>query len=343
MPTGLPEGQSHGFKCGDVREDPVQMLTDSDHLSDASENRAREYDPVMGRVVSERMVTRYRLGSGPSHRRDALAGEEPLEIRVDGRPLAVTMRTPGNDYELAAGLLVSEGVITRAREFSAARYCRGVGAGGVNDYNHLNIDLAEGVKLPSGIPGRSSYTSSSCGICGKASIDEIEQRSSFDPSGDQTTVDLGSLCRLPERLRDGQPVFDSTGGIHAAAIFEAASGRLLVSREDIGRHNAVDKVIGWALMEDRLPLQGCVLQVSGRAGFELVQKAKMAGIPIFSAVSAPSSLAVEMAVASGITLAGFARGDSLVVYSRPDRIREQPAGSLAADGGSAGAREVTVP
>lgn len=274
----------------------------------------------MGRVVSERMVTRFSRGSPPGRRRDALAGEEPLEIRVNGSSLTVTMRTPGNDYELAVGFLVSEGVISATRDFGAASYCRGSVVEGANTYNVLDVTLGPGAKNPSAELRRNFQTTSSCGICGKASIEAVETVSRFDPSADPVTMSFDQLRELPVRLRESQNVFDRTGGLHAAGLFDAATGELLVSREDIGRHNAVDKVIGWALMEDRLPLSGCVLQVSGRAGFELVQKAWMAGIPIFSAVSAPSSLAADLAVTAGITLAGFVRGESLVAYSRPDRI-----------------------
>lgn len=281
------------------------------------------------------MVTRFRSGSRPSRRRDTLVGEEPLEIRVGGASLAVTMRTPGNDYELAAGFLVSEGVISKAAEFGGATYCRGSGNGDANEYNVLDVLLGEGVAPPSPDLARNFYTTSSCGICGKANLGAIGTDSAFEITATGPEIDLAGLLSLPARLRESQTVFEETGGLHAAALFDAASGEMLVSREDVGRHNAVDKVVGWALMEGRLPLAGCVLQVSGRASFELVQKAKMAGIPIFSAVSAPSTLAVELAVASEITLAGFVRGDSLVAYSRPDRIRVSAAqgqGSEAAAG-----------
>ncbi len=266
------------------------------------------------------MVTRFSKGSEPVRRRDSLVGEEPLEIRVQGSPLAITMRTPGNDYELAAGFLVSEGVVSRSGDFAEARYCRGPGAQDANSYNVLDVGLGPGVAPPDPSLARSFYTTSSCGICGKASIDAIETRSAFELADDATEIELGQLLELPERLRASQKVFDRTGGLHAAALFEVSTSKVLAVREDVGRHNAVDKLIGWALMEGRLPLGGCALQVSGRASFELVQKAKMAGIPIFSAVSAPSSLAVELATAADMTLAGFVRGDSLVAYSRADRI-----------------------
>ncbi len=280
----------------------------------------RDYAQAMGRAVSKRRVTRVVNGSPRSLGSDYLAGEEPLEIRIDGEPLAVTMRTPGNDYELAAGFLVSEGVIADRDEFSTATYCRGAGAAGENTWNVLNVTLGTGVEPPSADLSRSIFTSSACGVCGKSGIEALETRSRFEVSPDGTGIGSELLLSLPGRLRAGQKAFDRTGGIHAAGLFDAETGEPLVIREDVGRHNAVDKVIGWALMEGRLPLTGCVLQVSGRAGFELIQKAKMAGIPIFSAVSAPSALAADLAQSSGMTLAGFVRGDGLVIYSHPERI-----------------------
>ncbi len=296
----------------------------------------------MGRVVKRRMVTRFTTGSKPVRRRDSVVGEEPLEIRIQGSPVAVTMRTPGNDYELAAGFLASEGAISRSADFAGAQYCRGAQAEGENAYNVLSVVLGPGVEPPSTDLTRNFLTTSSCGVCGKASIEAVETRSAFDLAEDRTEIGLDRLLELPDRLRASQTVFDRTGGLHAAALFDAATGEQLVAREDVGRHNAVDKVIGWAVMEDRLPLTGCVLQVSGRAGFELVQKAKMAGIPIFSAVSAPSSLAVELAVASEMTLAGFVRSESLVAYSRSDRISAEPTSSDRASSPETDER-VTIP
>ncbi len=298
----------------------------------------------MGRLTSRSPVTRIVLNEGETavrRRADTLVVEEPLEIRIGGEPLTVTMRTPGHDLELAAGFLVSEGVISVGGELRSAIHCGGPGTGTVaptpllsigsappaapasteNTYNVLDIALAPGVATPVTDIARNFYTTSSCGVCGTASIDAIEKRSHYDVGIDPSVVDAGLLARLPDLLRAGQAVFDKTGGLHAAALFDAASGEMLVVREDVGRHNAVDKVVGWALLEDRLPLTGTVLQVSGRASFELVQKAVMAGIPILSAVSAPSSLAVELAAASGLTLAGFVRGSSMNVYARPDRVR----------------------
>lgn len=285
----------------------------------------------MGRITSRSPVTRITLGDeGAAVRRraDTLAVEEPLEIRLAGEPLTVTMRTPGHDIELAAGFLVSEGVISAGGHFRSAIHCGGPGTGAIgitsteNTYNVLDVTLAPGVEAPSTDIARNFYTTSSCGVCGTASIEAIEKQSQYDVGADEVVVDAALVAGLPDALRAGQAVFDKTGGLHAAALFDAASGELLVLREDVGRHNAVDKVVGWAVLEDRLPLAGTVLQVSGRASFELVQKAVMAGIPILSAVSAPSSLAVELATASGLTLAGFVRGPSMNLYSRPDRVRE---------------------
>jgi FdhD protein len=251
---------------------------------------------------------------------DLLAAEEPLEIRVGGRPLVVTMRTPGHDFDLAAGFLVSEGVITRGEHFSAARYCAGVNDEGQNTYNILDVSLAPGVAPPDPSLERSFYTTSSCGLCGKASIDAVRTQSAYDVRDDPLLVDAELLSTFPARLRAGQEVFDKTGGLHAAALFDGSSGEVLVLREDVGRHNAVDKVVGWALKGDRLPLRGTVLMVSGRASFELTQKAMMAGIPMLAAVSAPSSLAAELATEVGMTLAGFMRGSSMVVYAGDERV-----------------------
>ena len=184
----------------------------------------------------------------------------------------------------------------------------------------LDVTLAPGVAPPDPDLTRNFYTTSSCGLCGKASIEAVETVSAYDVASDDMTLDVATLVGFPDALRAHQSVFDKTGGLHAAALFDAETGELLVVREDVGRHNAVDKVVGWAALNDRLPLRGTVLQVSGRASFELVQKAVMAGIPMLAAVSAPSSLAVELAEASGLTLVGFLRGASMNVYSRVDRL-----------------------
>ncbi|GAB3561788.1 formate dehydrogenase accessory sulfurtransferase FdhD [Spelaeicoccus albus] len=250
---------------------------------------------------------------------DSLAVEEPLEIRVGGRPLSVTMRTPGHDIELAAGFLVSEGVASAASDVMTARYCAGTDDDGRNTYNVLDVTLGPGVAPLDPSLERNFYTTSSCGLCGKASIDAVRTRSKFEPARSDFVMEPEILAELPDRLRDRQDVFDKTGGLHAAGLFDA-DGELVVVREDVGRHNAVDKVIGWALTQERLPLRRTVLMVSGRASFELVQKATMAGIPMLTAVSAPSSLAVELAVESGMTLVGFLRGKSMVVYTGEERI-----------------------
>lgn len=245
---------------------------------------------------------------------DSLAAEEPLEIRVGGKPLTVTMRTPGNDLELAAGFLLTEGIIeSRAQVASlrAATPLRG------STSNAVEVDLKENV-FDQGDLQRNFFAASSCGICGKATIEAIRRRG-LAPLERGFEIDAELLCRLPEILQTEQEVFSRTGGLHAAALF-AQSGELLGVREDIGRHNAVDKMIGWALMEKRIPLSRHVMMVSGRGGFEIVQKALSAGIPILASVSAPSSLAVKLAREFGMTLVGFLRGRRFVVYSGQFRI-----------------------
>ena len=276
----------------------------------------------MSRITARRKVVRLTVGHPPTTREDVLAVEEPLEIRVNGRSLAVTMRTPGNDYDLAAGFLVSEGVITRGEHFFTARYCAGATDEGLNTYNVLDVSLAPGVRPPDPSLERSFLTTSSCGLCGKASIDAVRTKSSFPVMDDPVRVDAELLTSFPDLLRTRQTVFEKTGGLHAAALFDGATGEMLVLREDVGRHNAVDKVIGWALKENLLPLTGTVLMVSSRASFELAQKAMMAGIPVLAAVSAPSSLAAEFAAEVGMTLIGFLRGNSMVIYAGAERIVE---------------------
>jgi FdhD protein len=265
-------------------------------------------------------VKRLKVGESAVTQEDVLAVEEPLEIRVGGRSLAVTMRTPGHDYDLAAGFLVSEGVINRGEHFNTAQYCAGVDDSGQNTYNVLDVTLAPGVAPPDPSLERSFYTTSSCGLCGKASIDAVRTQSAYSVRDDTRQVQADLLATFPDKLREAQVVFEKTGGLHAAALFDGASGAMLVLREDVGRHNAVDKVVGWALKEDRLPLRGTVLMVSGRASFELTQKAMMAGIPVLAAVSAPSSLAAELAAEVGMTLVGFLRGSSMVVYAGEERV-----------------------
>ena len=266
------------------------------------------------------MVTRLTAGDSAVAREDLLAVEEPLESRGGGRSFVVTMRTPGHDYDLAAGFLVSEGVITRGEHFTTARYCAGATVDGLNSYNVLDVTLAPDVAPPDPSVERSFYMTSSCGLCGKASIDAVRTQSAYDIRPDALRINAELLTTFPEQLRAEQAVFEKTGGLHAAALFDGVSGKMLVLREDVGRHNAVDKVIGWALKEDRLPLGGTVLMVSGRASFELTQKALMAGIPMLAAVSAPSSLAAEFASEVGMTLVGFLRGGSMVIYAGDERV-----------------------
>jgi len=280
----------------------------------------------MSRITARRRVIRVTLGDTSVTQEDVLAVEEPLEIRVGGRPLAVTMRTPGHDFDLAAGFLVSEGVITRGEQLSTVRYCAGATDEGLNTYNVLDVTLAPGVAPPDPSLERSFYTTSSCGLCGKASIDAVRTQSAYEVRDDALRVDAELLATFPAKLRAEQAVFEKTGGLHAAALFDGLSGEMLVISEDVGRHNAVDKVVGWALKEDRLPLRGTVLMVSGRASFELTQKAMMAGIPLLAAVSAPSSLAAELASEVGMTLVGFLRGSSMVMYAGSERVVETGAG-----------------
>ncbi len=275
----------------------------------------------MGRITTRRRITRITVGEPAARREDVLAVEEPLEVRVDGQQFSITMRTPGHDFELATGFLVSEGVVSSREDIAAIRYCAGTDDDGLQTYNVLDVALAPGVEPPSTDLARHVYTTSSCGVCGKASIDAVRTSSSHPVAGDPLQITPDLLASLPDQLRAGQDVFDRTGGVHAAALFDGRTGELLVIREDVGRHNAVDKVVGWATDQTKLPLTGTILMVSGRASFELVQKASMAGIPVLSAVSAPSSLAIELAEQTGLTVIGFLRGSSMVVYSRDDRVK----------------------
>ncbi len=249
---------------------------------------------------------------------DCLVGEEPLEIRVGERPLSVTMRTPGHDLELAAGFLFTEGLILGRAQITAIRHEAGSRQ---NAANRVRVELAGGVALDMEAARRNFYTASSCGVCGKASIEALRVRH-LKPVNPDFTLDPEVLCRLPDRLRSAQPIFGRTGGLHAAGLF-SPEGELIVLREDVGRHNAVDKVIGWALMNDRLPLREAVLMVSGRGGFEIVQKALVAGVPVLASVSAPSDLAVKLAREFGMTLIGFLRGRRFVIYSGAQRLTAQ--------------------
>ncbi|WP_411374540.1 formate dehydrogenase accessory sulfurtransferase FdhD [Arthrobacter sp. MPF02] len=280
----------------------------------------------MARMTQRRKIHRFHLdGSGAEypvrHKEDVIAAEEPLEIRLGGRSFAVTMRTPGDDFDLVAGFLVSEGIIRHQSELTSLRFC--AGADQEQTLNVVDAQLRPDVPLPDTM--RHVYTSSSCGICGTESIEAVRKTLHYNPGQDGVRIPVDVLAGLPERLREAQAVFDKTGGVHAAGLFRVQDGEpeLLCLREDVGRHNAVDKVVGWALRQGLLPLTGTVLQVSGRASFELVQKAALAGIPVLSAVSAPSSLAVDLAAETGLTLAGFSRGHSLNVYAGRERL-ERP-------------------
>jgi FdhD protein len=260
-------------------------------------------------------VLRCRLAEPTAWDKDVLACEEPLEVRLRGRAIAVTMRTPGDDAELAVGFLLGEGLIhTRADVLEIAPQRSGSGAA---QGNVLNVFLAPSVEVDFEKLTRHVYASSSCGLCGKASIEAVHQH--FPPLEHSFAVRAEDLIRLPERFRAAQATFDLTGGLHAAAVFDA-QGKLVVLREDVGRHNAVDKVLGYGLLAGRLPFDRQVLLVSGRASFEIMQKALAARIPVVAAISAPSSLAVEFAAESGQALVGFLRGASLNLYAHPERV-----------------------
>jgi FdhD protein len=259
------------------------------------------------------------------HVLDDLAGEEPLEIRVNGTPVSVTMRTPGDDFELAAGFLVTEGLVGSGDEIERIAYGRL--PDGQPSGNIIDVVLMGDAELDVKRCDRHFVTASSCGVCGKASIAAIRARGLTRPAGG-SPIDPERLCNLADRLRPLQAVFGKTGGLHAAALF-GPDDRLVSAREDIGRHNAVDKVVGHAVLGRRLPLADHVLLVSGRGGFEIVQKALVAGVPVLASVSAPSSLAVRLAREYGLTLIGFLRGQRFVVYAGEERIRRD---GMTADG-----------
>ena len=273
----------------------------------------------MARVTERRRTVRLQ-GQERSVRPDSLAAEEPLEIRINGSALTVSMRTPGHDFDLVAGFLVAEGLVAGPEELTALRYCAGATDEGVNTYNVIDAALRDRAAAPVSLH-RNLLTSSACGICGRETIESIRVRVPHDLAADPLRITPDVLYGLPDTLRAAQRVFDSTGGLHAAGLF-TAEGELLCLREDVGRHNAVDKVVGWALRENLLPLTGHVLMVSGRASFELTQKAAMAGLPLLAAVSAPSSLAVDLAEELGLTLVGFLRNRSGNVYTGAERITE---------------------
>jgi len=293
-------------------------------------------------------------GSAEAEDRDFLAAEEPLEIRVEGHSVAVVMRTPGEDRELAAGFLVTEGLVHTADDVVDIRHrphclhpvrdrggrrtkadeagsSKGVSRAGLqlglSDGNMINVRLRNPESLDLKKLTRHVFTSSSCGICSKASIDSVRQQ--FAPIEDLCVVEPQVLLGLPQTLASAQETFKRTGGLHACALFDL-TGKLLVLREDVGRHNALDKVVGWALLEDRLPLRQHILLLSGRTSFEMMQKALAAGIPIVAAISAPSSLAAEFARESGQTLVGFLRGERMNIYAGADRLRQLDPSRLTA-------------
>ncbi|TCO51571.1 FdhD protein [Kribbella antiqua] len=273
--------------------------------------------------MSKGPTTRFKVevldGDRTSRREDVVVTEEPLELRLEwpGRPpepLVVTMRTPGSDFELAAGFCLGEGFATRPDAIKTVAYCTDVKLTREQQFNTVTVTFDGPPDRES--PQRYGVTSAACGVCGQQSLDELAERDYAPVDPVQTTVDV--VRRLPEQLREGQPMFARTGGLHAAGLF-TADGRKVVVKEDVGRHNAVDKVVGWTLLNQH-SRKGLVLVVSGRAGYEIIQKAVAAGVGMIVAVGAPSSLAVELARRFDITVAGFTRGDRCVVYSCPERI-----------------------
>ncbi|NOT47231.1 MAG: formate dehydrogenase accessory sulfurtransferase FdhD [Acidobacteria bacterium] len=283
-------------------------------------------------AIFETTVRRVESGKDESEFADVLAVEEPLEIRLgfaDGthKAISITMRTPGDDAELAAGFLFTEGIIDSFEQIKQIRHCGlkiGTGKGALERASTLNsntirVDLADGVEVDLERLQRHFYTSSSCGVCGKSSIEALSTGTQKIAAAECPKIDSAFIHEMPNVLRSAQTTFDKTGGLHASALFDA-EGNLDIVREDVGRHNALDKVIGAKFLSDDLPLDESVLLVSGRASFELVQKALMAGIPILAAVGAPSSLAVELAREFGMTLIGFVRDDRFNIYCGNQRI-----------------------
>lgn len=275
-------------------------------------------DPVEDERVATVPRTRWRAGEATVDE-DHVVREEPLEIRVDGVSVAVVMRTPGHDLELVRGFLLTERIVSRPDQVSSLRHCDTVTTPEAED-NVVVVRLAEGVEVDVARLRRNLYASSSCGICGKATIDAVVANApALEPkAGGRAPIRARVLSELPASLHRGQTVFHRTGGLHAAGLFDG-DGTPLVVREDVGRHNAVDKVVGWAASQN-CDLGGVVLAVSGRISYEIAQKALAARISVIAAVSAPTSLSVDLAQRAGITLVGFVRGDTLCVYSNPDRI-----------------------
>lgn len=268
-----------------------------------------------------RLITEF-AGGAARERRDRLATEEPLEIRVavagESRTVAVTMRTPGADFELAAGFLFAEGVIDRKQQIDSISYCRDSDLPPEQLYNIVIAGLDPALRPNLSPLERHFHMTSACGVCGKANLEAIAMRG-IEPVPPPPPLDAETVTSLPDRLRESQTLFASTGGLHAAALF-SADGELLAVREDVGRHNAVDKLIGWALLEGSIPLDDRILMVSGRSSFEIVQKAVVARIPVVCSVSAPSSLAADLADEFGMTLIGFLRDKRFNVYAGADRL-----------------------
>ncbi len=257
-----------------------------------------------------------------TQRHDVVVTEEPLEIRLlaggSKHTLAVTMRTPGNDFELAAGFALGEGIVRDRAEIEGIGYCLDSDVASEQRYNVVNVSLRRNTLPDLSRFERHFTVNSSCGVCGRAHLDSLHDLG-VAPLDDGIAVPAATLYRLPGAMRSSQHIFERTGGLHAAALFDA-SGTRLATREDIGRHNALDKLVGWAVLEGRFPLSGCILVVSGRASYEILQKSAVARIPIVCSVSAPSGLAVELAREFGITLVGFLRGERANVYSVPERV-----------------------
>jgi FdhD protein len=274
-----------------------------------------------GPTVEARVTT---IDDGAATARfDRLATEEPLEIRLRAggasRTVAITMRTPGNDFEVAAGFLHNEGILGSYEALRGISFCIDRDVDAEQRYNIVNVDLAARTLPDLQTLDRHFTTTSACGVCGKANLDALEQRGLAPVAGD-LSVDAETIVALPDRLRGAQNVFAQTGGLHAAALFDPA-GELVALREDVGRHNALDKLVGWALLGRRLPLDRAIVLVSGRSSYEIVQKAVAARVPIVCAVSAPSSLAVDLARRFGVTLIGFLRGPRFNVYAHAERVR----------------------
>ena len=287
---------------------------------DAAEAK-RERISRPGASTKSRVVT-YE-GGEVRRRSDAVATEEPLEIRLhqggDDYISSVTMRTPGNDFELATGWLLAEGIVRGPDDVTRIAYCVDRNIGEEQRYNIVNVHLRPDPRRDFGSIERDFFTTSACGVCGKAGLDQLATKASRVES--ELTVRSATICSLPGKLRTAQGVFERTGGLHAAGLF-GSSGELLGLREDVGRHNALDKLLGWALLERKLPLMSdCIVLVSGRASFELAQKTVVAGVPIMCAVSAPSSLAIEVARDFNMTLVGFLRDERFNVYTGADRIQ----------------------